>query len=110
MEELICDVCNVITTVEANGKKLIVFYNKTEDGLFYQFSFRRKTQEDMEDFIKHNPQEVYKNFVKEYKNNIYLLNVAMVDNMGSMSMKEQAREIKPFLPVIQEFIMQAWSL
>uniref|UniRef100_UPI0027E24623 hypothetical protein n=1 Tax=uncultured Prevotella sp. TaxID=159272 RepID=UPI0027E24623 len=82
MEEPICDVCNVITTVEANGKKLIVFYNKTEDGLFYQFSFRRKTQEDMEDFIKQNPQEVYKNFVKEYKNNIYLLNVAMVDNMG----------------------------
>lgn len=109
MEELICDVCNVITTVEANGKKLIVFYNKTEDGLFYQFSFRRKTQEDMEDFIKHNPQEVYKNFVKEYKNNIYLLNVAMVDNMGSMSMKEQAREIVPFLLVIQEFIMQAWT-
>lgn len=109
MEEPICDVCNVITTVEANGKKLIVFYNKTEDGLFYQISFRRKTQEDMEDFIKHNPQEVYKNFVKEYKNNIYLLNVAMVDNMGSMSMKEQAREIVPFLPVIQEFIMQAWT-
>ena len=109
MEELICDVCNVITTVEANGKKLIVFYNKTEDGLFYQFSFRRKTQEDMEDFIKQNPQEVYKNFVKEYKNNIYLLNVAMVDNMGSMSMKEQAREIEPFLPVIQEFIMQTWT-
>ena len=104
MEELICDVCNIITTVEANGKKLIVFYNKTEDGLFYQFSFRRKTQEDMEDFIKQNPQEVYKNFVKEYKNNIYLLNVAMVDNMGSMSMKEQAREIEPFLPVIQ-----AWT-
>lgn len=77
--------------------------------LFYQFSFRRKTQEDMEDFIKQNPQEVYKNFVKEYKNNIYLLNVAMVDNMGSMSMKEQAREIEPFLPVIQEFIMQAWT-
>ena len=109
MEEPICDVCNVITTVEANGKKLIVFYNKTEDGLFYQFSFRRKTQEDMEDFIKQNPQEVYKNFVKEYKNNIYLLNVAMVDNMGSMSMKEQAREIEPFLPVIQEFIMRAWT-
>lgn len=109
MEEPICDVCNVITTVEANGKKLIVFYNKTEDGLFYQFSFRRKTQEDMEDFIKQNPQEVYKNFVKEYKNNIYLLNVAMVDNMGSLSMKEQAREIEPFLPVIQEFIMQAWT-
>lgn len=109
MEEPICDVCNVITTVEANGKKLIVFYNKTEDGLFYQFSFRRKTQEDMEDFIKQNPQEVYKNFVKEYKNNIYLLNVAMVDNMGSMSMKEQAREIEPFSPVIQEFIMQAWT-
>ena len=102
MEEPICDVRNVITTVEANGKKLIVFYNKTEDGLFYQFSFRRKTQEDMEEFIKHNPQEVY-------KNNIYLLNVAMVDNMGSMSMKEQAREIEPFLPVIQEFIMQAWT-
>lgn len=64
----------------------------------------------MEDFIKQNPQEVYKNFVKEYKDNIYLLNVAMVDDMGSMSMEEQAREIKPFLPVIQEFIMQAWSL
>lgn len=107
MEEPICD---VITTVEANGKKLIVFYNKTEDGLFYQFSFRRKTQEDMEDFIKQNPQEVYKNFVKKYKDNIYLLNVAMVDDLGSMSMDEQAREIEPFLPVIQEFIMQAWSL
>lgn len=109
MEELICDVCDVITTVEVNGKKLIVFYNKTEDGLFYQFSFRRKTQEDMEDFIKQNPQEVYKNFVKKYQNNIYLLNVAMVDNMGSMSMKEQAREIESFLPVIQEFIIQAWT-
>ena len=107
MEEPICD---VITTVEANDKKLIVFYNKTENGLFYQFSFRRKTQKDMEDFIKQNPQEVYKNSVKEYKDNIYLLNVAMVDDMGSMSMEEQAREIKPFLPVIQEFIMQSWSL
>ena len=42
MEELICDICNVITTIEANGKKLIVFYNKTENGLFYQFSFRKK--------------------------------------------------------------------
>jgi hypothetical protein len=77
---------------------------------FTNSHLEEKAQKDMEDFIKQNPQEVYKNFVKEYKDNIYLLNVAMVDDMGSMSMEEQAREIKPFLPVIQEFIMQAWSL
>ena len=45
MEEPICDVCNVITTVEANGKKLIVFYNKKESLFlifFYNFAFKLK--------------------------------------------------------------------
>lgn len=90
-------------------RNLLCFIIRLKMVYFTNSHLEKKTQEDMEYFIKQNPQEVYKNFVKEYKNNIYLLNVAMVDDMGSMSMKEQAREIEPFLPVIQEFIVQAWT-
>lgn len=100
----------IIARIEVRGKILIVVYNKCLPGLYKSDT----SDEEIRDYIRNNTEEAFSTAVQKHKDGYYILNIASVDNLGSLRWTPFAKnllngQLEIYHPLIQKFIVDAYS-
>ena len=100
----------VISTINVEDKKLIIFYSKAYNGAWYYF----KDDQEMGDYIESNPNLAHKFLMKGEKENTCYLNIASTQNFGYFKWRNSSEcltllkyQLEIFNPIIDYFIIHA---
>lgn len=97
----------IISTINVEDKKLIIFYSKAYNGAWYYF----KDDQEMGNYIENNPNSAHKFIMEGEEKNTYYLNIASTQNFGYFEWKGSSEchtllkyQLDIFMPIIEAFI------
>lgn len=87
--------------------RIVIIYDKEKYGLHQLFP----SDDMIEKYVQSNLIDAFNNAVAIYKEGIYLLNIASVENFGAFEWKNAKdildKQLKIFMPIIQKFMADA---
>ncbi len=91
----------------AGQYRLLVYYDKMEDGLYQYFSSDGR----MKEYVHSKTSEAFVIAVQYYCDDTFILNIASTENLGAFEWKNEKdflnRQLTIFMPVIQKFMLDA---
>lgn len=93
-----------IITVESDNRKLVLFYDKMQEGLHQYFSSDAR----MAEYITKHPKEAFTLAVSKKSNAEYYLNIALVSDFGYIEWEKETMLLERlkvmFCPIVRVFI------
>ncbi len=94
-------------TISVGQYKLLILYDKTQDGLYQYFS----SDSRMKEYISSHLSEAFLSALHYHDEGSYILNIASTEDLGAFDWKNErgflSRQLHIFMPIMQEFILNA---